>query len=130
MLILTEDWWKTISRINREVNSIPYQSDMSRYGTEEFWTEIDTSGDCEDYALEKRRRLIGAGVRVDDLSLAICVTERDEHHAVLVLHTDKGSYVLDNRRPDPLPWTDLPYTWIARQNGRRWEKIIAPGSST
>ena len=74
-------------------------------------------GDCEDYALEKRRRLIEAGVSAEALSMAVVVTRRGERHAVLVVAFESGDVVLDNLTPWPTPWADLGYTWIERQVG-------------
>lgn len=37
-------------------------SDLDNYGSEEVWAYPEGSGDCEDYALEKRKRLSGAGL--------------------------------------------------------------------
>ena len=86
----------------------------------EFWTlpqVVDGKmyGDCEDYALEKRRRLIEAGVSAEALSMAVVVTRRGERHAVLVVAFETGDVVLDNLTPWPTPWAALGYTWIQRQ---------------
>ena len=47
-------------RINRQINrAIRFASDMEQYGKEEYWEyPISGFGDCEDMALEKRRRLV------------------------------------------------------------------------
>jgi len=72
-------------------------------------------GDCEDYALEKRRRLIAAGVPESALSLAVAVTARGESHAVLMITLKSGDMVLDNLTPWATPWEDLNYRWVQRQ---------------
>ena len=41
---------------------------------------------------------------------------KDYHHVVLVVGTDGGDYVLDNRYPRVLPWHRLPYRWLKRQS--------------
>lgn len=124
MLTLDGDLWATLRSVNRSVNGHSYKTDMQRYGREEFWAEIDQGGDCEDYALEKRRRLLAAGVPLDALKIAICRTETGEGHAVLMIDTNKGAYVLDNRRQNPTPWEQLPYQWLMRQRGKAWVKIL------
>ncbi|WP_425997092.1 transglutaminase-like cysteine peptidase [Caulobacter sp. DWR1-3-2b1] len=112
---------KLITNINRDVNrDVRKSSDFDLYGMPEFWSlprVIDGQmyGDCEDYALEKRRRLIEAGVPAEALSMAVAVTRRGERHAVLVVAFESGDVVLDNLTPWPTPWADLGYTWIQRQ---------------
>ena len=114
---------KLITRINRDVNrDVRKADDFDIYGMPEFWSlprVIDGRmyGDCEDYALEKRRRLIEAGVPAETLSMAVAVTRRGERHAVLVVAFEAGDVVLDNLTPWPTPWGELNYTWIQRQVG-------------
>ncbi|TGR16684.1 transglutaminase, partial [Mesorhizobium sp. M1C.F.Ca.ET.196.01.1.1] len=61
---LTRKLWAAIVNINNSVNTrIPPRTDMEIYGVEEYWAYPDKGvGDCEDYALEKRRELMAAGV--------------------------------------------------------------------
>ncbi len=114
---------KLITSINRDVNrEVQKANDFDLYGMPEYWTlpqVVDGKmyGDCEDYALEKRRRLIEAGVSAEALSMAVVVTRRGERHAVLVVAFESGDVVLDNLTPWPTPWADLGYTWIQRQVG-------------
>lgn len=112
---------KLITNVNRDVNrDVRKANDFDIYGLLEFWSlprVIDGKmyGDCEDYALEKRRRLIEAGVPADAMSMAVAVTARGERHAVLVVAFESGDMVLDNLTPWPTPWSELNYTWIQRQ---------------
>ena len=49
-------------RINSKVNaSVTYKTDLEQYSTPEFWKEAGAFGDCEDYALLKRQRLLESG---------------------------------------------------------------------
>jgi predicted transglutaminase-like cysteine proteinase len=48
-------------------------------------------------------------------------------HLVLVIDTDEGDWVLDNLRPDIVRWQQLPYRWIARQQGAYMEDWVAVG---
>jgi len=75
-------------------------------------------GDCEDYALTWRQELIAAGLPRGALDIAVVMTEQDEVHAVLVIQTDQGSLVLDNRHDRPLAWSRLPYAWLALEPTR------------
>lgn len=112
---------KLLNQINQSVNrAVKKASDLDIYGQPEYWTLprlIDGKlyGDCEDYALEKRRQLIAAGVPEGALSLAVAVTNRGEGHAVLMITLKSGDWVLDNLTPWATPWEDLNYRWVQRQ---------------
>jgi len=124
MLTMTDRLWADLRRINHEVNLKPFKFDIDRYQKPEFWTRIDNhGGDCEDFVLEKRHRLLQAGVPLSALKIAICTTETGEMHAVLAIDTDRGTYVLDNRHKMVKAWGDLPYKWLMRQSGRNWVAI-------
>jgi predicted transglutaminase-like cysteine proteinase len=112
---------KLINTVNRDVNrDVRAATDFDLYGLLEYWSlprVIDGKmyGDCEDYALEKRRRLLNMGVPAEALSMAVAVTARGERHAVLVVTFETGDWVLDNLTPWATPWEDMNYTWIQRQ---------------
>ena len=111
--------------INSAINELPYKSDPERYNAPEFWNEIDSGGgDCEDFALAKRAALLAAGSDRSDLHLVTCFTESGEFHAVLVVDTDEGSFVLDNRFPYPMPRQSLNYTWNSIQEGNTWHALV------
>jgi predicted transglutaminase-like cysteine proteinase len=118
---LSKSQMKLLNTVNREVNrDVHKESDFNLYGLLEYWSlprVIDGKmyGDCEDYALEKRRRLIAAGVPAEALSMAVVVTGRGESHAVLVATVENGDIVLDNLSPWATPWEDLNYRWVQRQ---------------
>jgi predicted transglutaminase-like cysteine proteinase len=118
----TSDIWDLAERINARVNNaIIRRSDWSTYHVEDRWaTPLARGyrfGDCEDYALEKRRLLIAAGVPAQALNIALATTRRGESHAVLLLAAGGTEYVLDNLEPWILPWDQAPYRWRARQVG-------------
>lgn len=107
-----------LSRINREVNDqIAFVPDMPGERGEECWAfPEDGSGDCEDYALEKRRRLVAAGLPSASLTMAIVHHEvRFFPHAVLLAETTNGTWVLDNLHDDPLCWDAVPYRYERRE---------------
>lgn len=112
---------RMVNLINREVNrDVHKATDFDLYGLLEYWSlprviAGKMYGDCEDYALEKRRRLIAAGVPAEALSMAVAVTARGESHAVLVVSFESGDWVLDNLTPWATPWEDLNYRWVQRQ---------------
>ena len=110
--------WNEITRINLQVNNaVTPASDEKHYGREEYWTVVtDGKGDCEDYALTKRKELIDAGLPEPALRLAVVVTLRGEQHVVLTVKTDRGDFVLDNLTNDLLAWNQTGYAWLARQD--------------
>jgi predicted transglutaminase-like cysteine proteinase len=90
-------------------------------------------GDCNKFALGKRRGLIERGWPRQALSLATATTERGEEHLVLVVHTREGDLVLDNRLAPVVDWTVLPYRWISVQSAARpatWLSVLAPPIAT
>lgn len=90
-------------------------------------------GDCEDYALAKRDALLRHGLPAHALSLVVARTRAGETHAVLVVTTDRGDYVLDNLSYWVRPWEEVDYRWIARQNAGEasdWRAVAPPLTQT
>lgn len=94
-----------LERVNREVNhAIVYKTDLKHLGVEEFWSfPINGTGDCEDFVLEKRRRLMELGWPRAALLISVVVAYNGEWHAVLTAETDAGPLVLDNMTDLVLP---------------------------
>jgi len=116
-------------RVNAEVNrSITPLTDPENYGVAEYWTlPGNGSGDCEDYALEKYRRLIEAGVDSRDIRLAVGLDRRRQNHLVLLLRHETGDLVLDNLTSDILPWNETGYEFLAIQHESdtaRWQVVM------
>lgn len=113
---------QALSTVNDRVNRVmKMRSDRSLYGVDDYWVApiasgLAPAGDCEDFALEKRRELIAAGVDARLLYLAIATTSWGEMHAVLVATTKDGDMVLDSLDPRILRWDRTPYRWVARQS--------------
>ncbi|PSJ50299.1 transglutaminase-like cysteine peptidase [Kumtagia ephedrae] len=125
---LTRQLWSAIVRINNDVNaSVTPKTDMEMWGREEVWSyPTSGAGDCEDYALEKRRRLMAIGVPAGDLLMTVVRQPNGDGHAVLTVRTSLGDFVLDNLEPRVLAWEDTPYTYLKRQsetNSGVWVKI-------
>lgn len=111
--------------INTQINEVTcYQSDLERVGRIEFWDVALGKGDCEDYALAKRRALLDSGSSINDIHMATCIVEGMGGHAVLIVNTDKGDYVLDNRYPEPMEKHFLPYTDWSMQVGDKWYAVL------
>lgn len=87
----------------------------------------DGTGDCNKFALAKRRALIALGWPREALLLTAALTEGGDGHLVLVARTDAGDLVLDNRLAPVVDWTRLPYRWLSRQSERNptlWLSIL------
>ncbi|SIQ12634.1 Predicted transglutaminase-like cysteine proteinase [Rhizobium sp. RU20A] len=125
--ILTKESWRRILEVNYDVNEkIQPMTDMEIYGVEEHWDYPTAVGDCEDYALLKRRELIAAGFSPANLLITVVLQPNGDGHAVLTVRTDRGDFVLDNMRTKVLLWSDTEYTFLKRQssdNAGRWMKI-------
>jgi predicted transglutaminase-like cysteine proteinase len=127
-LKLTGSLWALINRINDEVNDeiLPI-SDEELWGVPELWSFPGNFGDCEDFVLEKRRRLIAAGVPASQLLITVVRQSNGEGHAVLTISTDRGDLVLDNINPEILPWASTGYEFLKRQSSAHagiWTEIL------
>lgn len=112
-----------ISSINRQVNAeVEFIPDWENSGLEEIWAfPDDCTGDCEDYALEKRRRLVEAGLPSASLTIAIAFHEVQLFpHAVLLAETTRGTFVLDNLHDEVLCWDSVPYFFTRRERPDGW----------
>ena len=119
--------WGMVRSVNATVNnSITPMTDKEIYGKDEVWAYPTTAGDCEDFALLKRRILIQRGISPANLLLTVVRKPDGEGHAVLTLRTSQGDFVLDNLASSVKPWFDTPYSFIKRQssnNAGRWVTI-------
>jgi predicted transglutaminase-like cysteine proteinase len=115
---LSRKAWRDLVRVNNWVNeTIKPLTDLEHWGVVERWSYPDDGyGDCEDYALLKRRMLIEAGWPREALLLTLVRGADGEGHAVLTVTTDKGDYVLDNMSWDILLWSKIGYRFVKRQS--------------
>lgn len=114
---MTPELWDKAFQINAFVNqNIRPVSDQELYGQTEFWTYPVDAGDCEDYVLLKKRKLIEHGFASEALRITVVLDEKREGHAVLTLATSVGDFILDNRRDDIMRWNDVRYTFLKRQS--------------
>lgn len=123
VVVLTEDLQRQLRAINGEVNRhawVPEDGD--------HWDDR-LPGDCENFALNKRRRLGAAGFDLGALRVCVGRVPRLGHHAVLHLVTDAGDYVLDNLNDDVLPWRDslhVPVWRTGARDGAATKEIYLP----
>ena len=117
LVSLTESLWQQLLSINAGVNQhvVPV-TDQDLYQVAEFWTYPNGYGDCEDYALAKRRELVNAGWPASTLLIAVVKQANGEGHAVLMVRTDRGDLVLDNQVGSVDLWSQTPYKFIKRQS--------------
>ncbi|MER8520738.1 MULTISPECIES: transglutaminase-like cysteine peptidase [unclassified Mesorhizobium] len=125
---MTGKLWRQITSVNLTVNNnVKPMSDLDQYGQDEFWAYPDSGfGDCEDYALEKRRRLINSGIPVSDLLMTVVRKPDGEGHAVLTVRTDTGDFILDNLTDTVRRWDQTGYRFLKRQAGTdtgRWVSL-------
>jgi len=116
--VLTARNWRQLVAINAAVNRrIKPLSDMDHHGVVEHWDyPMDGSGDCEDYALLKRRLLIDAGWPRQALRMTVVRDLQGDGHAVLTVATDHGDLVLDNQVSEIVPWEATGYRFVKRQS--------------
>lgn len=108
---------RKIASVNLSVNrSVKAVNDRDIYGREEVWSyPRQGMGDCEDYVLEKRRRLNRAGIPLSNLLITVVRKRDGEGHAVLTVRTDKGDYILDNLTDEVRLWNHTGYRYLKRQ---------------
>ena len=125
---MTNGLMSKLAGITARVNAaVKPMSDMDIYGKDEVWAYPDKGvGDCEDYVLEKRRRLSHMGISLSDLLITVVRKPDGEGHSVLTVRTDKGDYVLDNLTDKVKAWDQTGYRFLKRQaidNTGRWVSI-------
>lgn len=92
-----------LALVNREVNlAMTYVPDSGNWGRGDYWANPSEmarkgAGDCEDFAIAKLWMLRALGLPADKLQIVVLSdVKRQVFHAVLVVHANGQSYVLDN----------------------------------
>ena len=119
--------WAVMVEVNNHYNTtvVPL-TDMQIWGREELWSFPGDVGDCEDFVLAKRDRLMTMGFHASNLLITVVRQPNGEGHAVLTVRTDRGDFILDNLVGTIADWRDTPYTYLKRQSTRhagRWETV-------
>ena len=91
-------------------------AELEVYGQAEYWTIPVHRGDCEDYALLKRKRLIARGWPESSLLMTVVRDEKGEGHAVLTARTLQGDFILDNKIDEVKVWHRTRYDYVMRQS--------------
>jgi len=123
---LRPDKASELQQVNRAVNArIRERSDIANVGKDDDWRVPAGYGDCEDFAILKKRELLKRGWPASALLLTVA-RYHGAGHTVLTVRTSEGDLVLDNMTNSVRDWSRTPYDYFARQsqsNGSRWERI-------
>ncbi len=125
---------RQLDELNRYVNKvIEPATDMEIYGETERWAIPTTRGDCEDYALLKRKLLIERGWPASSLLMTVVRDEKGEGHAILTARVAQGDFILDNKHDDIRIWHKVRYSFVMRQSyidPRVWVSLDPRDAST
>ena len=131
---LTPAKLETLRLVSREVNhTIKPVSDQDHWGVVDRWDFPDDGrGDCEDYQLLKRRRLEALGFPRRAMRMAVVLDEDRNGHAVLVVRTDYGDLILDNKTDVVVPWKLTGYEFVKGEAATTgaWETYAPPKPPT
>lgn len=126
-MALTRDRWSEMVEVNAYANAtVTPVTDMEYFGVPEIWSLPEAYGDCEDYALLKRRMLMDKGWSASMLLVTVVRQPNGDGHAVLTVRTDRGDFILDNLNERILPWNKTQYRYLKRQaaaHSGKWEGI-------
>jgi predicted transglutaminase-like cysteine proteinase len=110
-----------LADVNRTVNAaIVPTADRSAL---RFWHLDARSGDCNEFAVQKRHELLQRGWPAAALALTVVKTSWGEGHLIVTVRTDKGDLVLDSLRSNVISWERTGYDYIKRQsasNPQNW----------
>jgi len=127
IITLMATTWNTILEVNRRVNkSVRSLPDRDHWGVTDRWDLAeDGSGDCEDFQLLKRKLLAEAGLPRRAMRMTVVIDEVDDGHAVLMIRTDRGDFILDNKTNAVLPWSKTGYIFVKHegQDGTAWVSL-------
>lgn len=108
------DTLQTLRVVNAAVNKFTYAKDTDWQNSYDHWTARlglrggAQRGDCDDYALSKRLRLLQLGVANEAMRITLVYNELELHMILLVRVGDK-EYVLDNVLQDVVPVQQIKY---------------------
>jgi predicted transglutaminase-like cysteine proteinase len=128
-LELTEQRWNDLAAVTVAVNRAIRPEANTGGLLAERWLIAPVAGDCNDYAVTKRHRLIALGWPPQSLLLAEVVTAWGEHHLVVVASLDAGDFVIDSLNDAVRPWSRTGYKWVRVQtpsDPRLWATIARP----
>lgn len=106
--------------VNNLVNKTRYIQDKNNWGKSDYWATpvefLKRGGDCEDFAIAKYTALRSLGVPEERLRIAIVQDlQKNIPHAILIVYTDEGSYILDNQNK----------RMVSAEHGTRYKPIFS-----
>jgi predicted transglutaminase-like cysteine proteinase len=127
VVTVTPQVWRSIVAVNRRVNArIKPLTDKEHWGVVDSWDFPDDGlGDCEDYQLLKRKLLVDQGLSRRAMRMTVVIDDQGEGHAVLMVRTDRGDFILDNKTSAVLPWNQTGYVFVKRegQDNSTWASL-------
>lgn len=131
-VVMTIDRLHDLNAVNREANrDITPQPNLGGLAAEQ-WLVSPSAGDCNDYAVTKRHKLLERGWPSRALLLAEVVVPSGEHHLVLVVRMkDPDTFrnvelVLDNLSASLRSVEQPPYKWVrieSPNNPKYWSTV-------
>lgn len=111
----------TLASVNSSVN----RSISPRNERMDKWSINPRFGDCDDYVMTKRHRLIRAGVPSSALRIAVVRTPRGVSHAILIVKTSAGELALDNLRSSIVKRSQTGYRFekVSTANPLQWTRF-------
>lgn len=123
-MALNEQRWSQLVRVNERVNrSIKVRPEPAGI---DVWKLGAKEGDCDAFAIQKRKELMDLGWSASALLLTVVYPGLSEAHLVLTVRTDHGEFVLDNLRDAVLGVEAVGYQFVMRQSAihpRLWVSI-------
>lgn len=132
IVTLTPRAWQAIVGVNARVNqTVRAMTDQAHWGVPDVWNlPTDGYGDCEDYQLLKRKLLAEAGLPRRAMRMTVVIDELGEGHAVLMIRTDRGDFILDNKTSTVLPWHQTGYVFVKRESEARTGWVSLGGATS
>jgi predicted transglutaminase-like cysteine proteinase len=117
-ITLSSETVELIEAVNRHVNrTLTPMTDQAHWQLVDQWNiPTDGAGDCEDFQLLKRKLLVEAGLPRRALRMTVVLNDQGEGHAVLMVRTTAGDFILDNLTATVLVWSQTGYRFIKRES--------------
>ncbi len=119
---LTDHRYRQLITINQGVNAT--LQPVADRGPD-VWSVTSVGGDCEEYVLAKMNLLASLGWPRSAMRITV-VRDAQGYHAILVVETDRGSFVLDNMRNEVLTAAQSGYQFVVAQSLTRpgaWVRV-------
>ena len=124
---LTPAAWAEMVAVNKAVNhAVRGVTDQEQWGVEDRWDYPSNGmGDCEDIQLLKRKLLAERGLSRRAMRMTVVIDQEGAGHAVLMVRTSRGDFILDNKRDAVLPWKRTGYVYLKREGaqGSQWVSL-------